>query len=125
MTELMAYDDIVFSDEIEGAPCGVYFLVVERVIIYIGQSSNIRNRTRSHGKRLRWDKCIVIEEQDKQRRVELEGAYIRAYQPAFNVSQNDNHYSTTQPPLIGSKTTPYKPKKPRNMYFPQRWDEKY
>lgn len=64
--------------------CGIYFLILEERIVYIGQSVNIEVRVHSHIKSgKRFDSYSVIECEEKDL-FKLEAEFIHKFRPENN-----------------------------------------
>jgi len=62
---------------------GIYFLIKDKQIIYIGQSINIHNRLSHHSSRKQFDAISIIE-CNPDNLDELESLYIHAIKPCLN-----------------------------------------
>ena len=64
--------------------CGVYFLIHNEVIVYVGQSKNVYRRTDTHKKDKNFDRITVIEclESDLDK---VENFYINKFKPILNI----------------------------------------
>ena len=69
---------------------GVYFLFNREELVYVGVSNNIFVRIVTHrnDQSKKFDHIFFIYENDRQRRLALERAYIRSYSPKFNIVHN-------------------------------------
>jgi excinuclease UvrABC nuclease subunit len=80
--------------------CGLYFLVKNNEIIYIGQSTNISARLDSHTIKNHsykdYDKVFIYECLDAAERTALEEYYIEKFKPRYNSNNNSRNYC---PPL--------------------------
>ncbi len=67
------------------ALCGVYFLFIHRELVYVGQSTNIRNRIATHRQdnRIDFDSVFFIEV-DEDKLIQVEKGYIIRYDPKYN-----------------------------------------
>jgi len=86
------YEIYEFNEISEKVISGVYILLKENELIYIGQSKNIRNRLTAHcGK---YDTVIVVMAGEKRK--DLEKELIRCYRPSENHTNNPDKitYST-------------------------------
>ena len=70
--------------------CGIYFLVRDGVVVYVGKSVHVRGRVDTHlsgngygSDKGRIDRVFVFEAPEDDV-FQLEGALIRLYQPALN-----------------------------------------
>lgn len=76
---------------------GVYFLVRNKKIIYVGQGVNVLHRIRQHKKniRLAFDSYYYIREESLNGlcRVKAERIYIKKFKPLFNFSDNPDYLS--------------------------------
>ena len=70
--------------------CGVYFLLNCEQIVYVGKTTDIRNRLQQHSKDLNkiWNRYFFIgcEREEVNR---LEAYYILKYRPRYNVAIPD------------------------------------
>ena len=68
---------------------GVYFLIADREIVYVGQSQNILDRLGKHHAegRINFDEYFILP-CEKEDLINLETIYIRKFNPKFN-RQND------------------------------------
>lgn len=74
---------------------GVYFLINEGEVVYIGQSDNIHARIKAHatGRDTKmFDRIHVIECSDAQQRFNLEGHYINTFDPPLNKQSGLKRY---------------------------------
>lgn len=62
--------------------CGIYFLVLNESVVYVGQSIDIYSRTGNHSDKLFNDIYIIECKQEKLN--ELEKHFILKYQPIYN-----------------------------------------
>lgn len=69
---------------------GVYFLILDEEVVYVGQSSNIHMRLQSHINQdvKLFDDAWYISEKDKPKRLYLEMNLIQMYKPIYNVVTN-------------------------------------
>jgi len=65
---------------------GVYLLLKKdlKTILYVGQSDDIKRRTRQHSQ-IPWFACEYIEEPNIKKRIDLEHEYIFKYKPLYNI----------------------------------------
>ncbi|MDE1545956.1 GIY-YIG nuclease family protein [Dechloromonas agitata] len=77
-------DEIIANSRSLEKTCGVYFLVKEERIIYVGKSRDVYKRIGQHEKTKQFDRITVIEcsERDVDR---LELIYIEKFKPILNV----------------------------------------
>ncbi|OLF36556.1 hypothetical protein BTW00_05585 [Psychrobacter sp. C 20.9] len=78
-----------------GDACGVYFLVKNNEIVYIGQSINIASRITQHRDK-DFDSVSYVACHKDELDI-LESLYILAYQPALNGSNGNGITGTTRP----------------------------
>jgi excinuclease UvrABC nuclease subunit len=64
--------------------CGIYFLIKNNEIVYIGQSINIHHRITNHCRDKDFDKVSIIE-CNKASLDDLEKEYINKFQPIINL----------------------------------------
>lgn len=62
---------------------GVYFLIKDAEIIYIGYSKDVRCRTRIHGKKFSFDECRMLECAPRDGK-KLETRYLMKFSPRMN-----------------------------------------
>lgn len=71
----------------EYARRGVYFLVKNEEVVYIGQTGNWSARQNSHLKaRRKWDRLFFLDVNHSMARPAIEWAYIDVAEPAWNVA---------------------------------------
>jgi predicted house-cleaning noncanonical NTP pyrophosphatase (MazG superfamily) len=92
---LLPKSAIVEKSKTYGDACGVYFLIKDDEIVYIGQSINIASRVASH-KDKDFDSMSFVACQKEELDI-LESLYILAYQPALNGSSAVGPTGTTRP----------------------------
>jgi len=63
--------------------CGIYFLLSEGKVMYVGQSTNLHTRLQQHQSRRKFDALSFIE-CDRHLLDELESRYIHALHPPWN-----------------------------------------
>ena len=63
--------------------CGIYFLMNDNEVVYVGQSIDIHRRINKHKESKTFDKIYYLEV-DKQNLDEIEKKYILEYQPIYN-----------------------------------------
>jgi len=63
---------------------GVYFLIENKTIVYIGQSVNIISRIASHLENKKFDYYSFIEIKNEHQRMKREREYIYLYRPKYN-----------------------------------------
>jgi hypothetical protein len=80
---LLQERDIVEAAQPYIPTCGVYFLIRESRILYVGQSSNIEVRLATHNRRFVYDRAAVIPCAPEMLDV-LESHYIHLFQPEGN-----------------------------------------
>ena len=62
---------------------GVYLLLKDNVVMYVGESGNIMQRLYSHKNKDYWDKFAYVESNRKER-VIAETLYIDKFKPRYN-----------------------------------------
>jgi len=77
---------------------GVYFLIHEERVVYVGESACIITRLGQHMQDKVFDGFRVISEQDPANRLKLEKAYIQKYSPIYNITHNPS--LTTRKPIV-------------------------
>lgn len=88
---LKAEDICTTAQPFIGLP-GVYFLVFQNEVIYVGQSDNVYRRLDEHRPRIKFDAWHFITVTDRKQRLEVERRYIAALSPKWN---NGNDVSDT------------------------------
>lgn len=84
-TKLPASDKEIFSNKIElGILCGIYFLLKDQQVVYVGQSTNIFCRVADHLLSKEFDSFSYFE-CDRKDLTDFEAAYINKYKPKLNV----------------------------------------
>ncbi|WP_431129688.1 hypothetical protein [Flagellimonas flava] len=71
---------------------GVYFLIREKEIIYIGSGRDVHSRIRMHSKnrRMRFSHYTILE-MSKKKRLLMEKQYIEKFRPLFNFMSNPDY----------------------------------
>lgn len=66
--------------------CGIYFLILDDEIVYVGQSRDIKSRISQHSKTDKfWDKFFyILCERDQLNK--LESHYINQFKPKYNIA---------------------------------------
>lgn len=64
---------------------GVYFLIKDEAVVYVGKSTNVHRRIQDHLKQKCFDRINVIECPEAHL-LRLEAHYIRSFQPILNVA---------------------------------------
>ena len=84
-------------------PTGIYFLIKEKKIVYIGQSTNIFTRITTHAKYKKFDSYSYIP-CDQSILDKLESLYIHVYQPELNgfLSEGRKHAPIQLHELLGA-----------------------
>ena len=84
-------------------PTGIYFLIKEKKIVYIGQSINIFTRIMTHAKYKKFDSYSYIL-CDESILDKLESLYIHVYQPELNgfVAEGRKHAPIQLHELLGA-----------------------
>jgi hypothetical protein len=74
----------------EGKRC-LYFLWAETTLLYIGQSSNVKNRLKSHGDKKKYglSHYIILELWDSVDILDLERQFIIDMKPLLNIEHNE------------------------------------
>jgi excinuclease UvrABC nuclease subunit len=88
---------------------GIYFLIKNEEIIYIGQAHNVHSRIYTHrkNKRLNFDSYKIIEIKSFKGLLNLcalEKAYIEKYKPKFNKLHNPDYINNVKPLWFGFLT---------------------
>ncbi len=81
---------------------GVYFLMDDELIVYIGRSENIYSRISVHKDRVVFNSAYYLPCPDRVVRGLLEKMLIRHYKPKYNIANNPNGILTAE---IGPPTT--------------------
>jgi hypothetical protein len=77
--------DYILSNSLPVYPqCGIYFLIQDDEIVYIGQSIHIPNRLHSHQKKNRQFERVFFVECKEEDLDEIERQYIRKFSPKLN-----------------------------------------
>jgi excinuclease UvrABC nuclease subunit len=82
---------IVGEDLAEYKPvAGVYFLLKEDVVVYVGQAKDVGARIAAHvlQKQGQFDRIVFQKVEDFATRLEREKHYIRAWRPVLNIALN-------------------------------------
>lgn len=66
---------------------GVYFLVKDGQVVYVGQSGNVYARLEKHRAKVDFDLWHFLHVPNKTERLQLERAYIRSLKPALNYGE--------------------------------------
>jgi excisionase family DNA binding protein len=82
---LLNYDEIIKEAEGNKILCGIYFLINENDVVYIGQSVNIHSRIAQHKNSKTFDKFSYIE-CEKSELSHLEVKYIKKFKPKYNLN---------------------------------------
>jgi hypothetical protein len=90
LTDLLDKDEIVRRAKANAAVSGVYFLVKNNDIVYIGQSQNVHARLTAHGVLKEFDGFHVIP-CPAQELLPLEASYIRKFNPPLNIRKPAAH----------------------------------
>lgn len=83
LIDLLSHDDIVLAAVSRTALCGVYFLVKDGRVVYVGQSTNIHMRLAKHLATKDFDSFHFVE-CDASILDEVEAAYIVSLDPPLN-----------------------------------------
>jgi len=83
-SDLHSKDDIIQTSIKIPRVCGVYFLIKECEIVYVGKSINVHNRLGSHLCDKDFDKINIIECGLTQLN-RLESLYIKRFKPKYNI----------------------------------------
>jgi len=81
--ELLSYEDVLLRAKKHTALCGVYFLIKDREIIYVGQSVNIASRIQTHSATKTFD-CYSYALCNREELNALETKYIMFFKPKLN-----------------------------------------
>ena len=67
---------------------GIYFLINNDEIIYIGSSTDCHKRIKMHkkNKKMKFNGFHIVKRKDKQQRLKLETEYIKLYKPLLNLA---------------------------------------
>lgn len=65
---------------------GVYILIRDNEVVYVGQSRNTYARIGTHARTFHFDRALYIPEQRRDRRLALEGALLRRFNPVENIA---------------------------------------
>lgn len=89
LMHLLTGDEIVAAAVARSAICGVYFLIDDLEIVYVGQSENVHDRLSAHIrlKEKQFDSFHFVECHPALLN-ELEHSYIAALQPKHNIRMN-------------------------------------
>lgn len=72
--------------------CGIYFLVSEGEIVYVGQSTNIASRIGNHAAERKQFDSYYYQQCDSKSLDEMESAYIRKFKPRLNKAAPRNSH---------------------------------
>lgn len=90
---------LVMATDPRPAP-GVYFLISNTDVVYVGKSSCVISRMVGH-KQKQYDRVVMIHEDDCQMIDALERSFIALFKPKYNKSEHSS-------PMIHPKLPPYK-----------------
>lgn len=84
-SDTYSHDDIVSAAFPVNDLCGIYFLIKNSKIVYVGQSISILGRVSAHKREKQFDSVAMVEcsREDLSR---LELFYIRKFKPELNVA---------------------------------------
>lgn len=82
---LLDYDEIIKEADGNKILCGIYFLINQNDVVYIGQSVNIHSRIAQHKNNKKFDKFSYIE-CGKPELSHLEVKYIKKFKPKYNLN---------------------------------------
>jgi hypothetical protein len=82
---LLSLEDIVKKSSPLSALAGVYFLIRDGEIIYVGQSVNVHNRVGDHVRYRMFDRVYILP-CDPANLLETEAKYIHKFRPVENLS---------------------------------------
>lgn len=85
-TELLSAETIINKSQEVSTYCGVYFLLYENNIVYVGSSKNIHQRLTSHQglfSEKKFDKVFFVEIEEEKREY-FEAKYILKFMPKYN-----------------------------------------
>lgn len=93
---------VLFEDTIV---CGIYFLIGEGEIVYVGQSVDIFKRLREHvqGRYKKWDRFSMIPVR-QEKLTEVETWYIQHFRPKYNKNRRWPHKSEASVEAIRVET---------------------
>jgi hypothetical protein len=87
--DLLSIDDILETSMEIPKTCGIYFLINNNEIVYVGQSINIHQRLQKHLYEKQFDKINIIPcERFELNR--MESLYINKFKPKLNVAGINN-----------------------------------
>jgi len=91
-SDLLAEDEILLNCGIVRRLCGIYFLVSDEGIVYVGQSINITSRVQQHtsSKVFTHYTYVLCDEKDLDN---LETKYINKFRPKYNFGNNGILYT--------------------------------
>lgn len=69
---------------------GVYFLIKDNEIVYIGKSVDLRKRLGTHKRRIDFNRVFIIPHTGKDWLIDIEITYIKKFQPILNQCVNPN-----------------------------------
>lgn len=87
---LYTEDEIVAGSIPIPLTCGIYFLVRDGVVVYVGQSKNVHRRINDHKSGKEFDRINVIECLEKDLD-QLEALYIKKFRPLLNIFGVDRY----------------------------------
>ena len=73
------------------ASCGIYFLVKDSMIVYIGQSTRLQSRIESHREDKDFDDAFYFE-CPREELDDIERELIRGFSPRYNIAHNYELY---------------------------------
>lgn len=101
MREYFKSDIVRLSKKVESIKeCCVYFLINDNDIVYVGFTTDLNYRLKTHKVNKVFDKFYDIKVEDIKSGLMLEKYYIQKFKPAYNVVHNEN--------CIRKKTEPRK-----------------
>lgn len=92
MREYFKSDIVRLSKPLESVKqCCVYFLINDSDIVYVGFSTDLNYRLRSHKKDKIFNRVYDIKVEDIKSGLILEKYYIQKFKPAYNLAYNDEN----------------------------------
>lgn len=102
VVEVRTEESVLFRS---GATCGVYFLMLKREIVYVGQSTNIANRIGQHAKEKEFDRVRFIR-CDREHLNKVEGFFIDLLQPRLNGTVYTGCHKAALSIIVGKSGVP-------------------
>ena len=90
MRPLFKNDIIRVAKDFNAIRCwGVYFLIYNDAVIYVGYSAQPLSRLFSHKNRFEIHKYHVLYFKTREEAIQMEKEYIRTFKPIYNIADND------------------------------------